>query len=172
MSTSLPPSSAPVPASRRRFDSLEQEAYLNLWRTYDRLKVIEEELFATVGISPQQYNTLRLLKAAAPQGLTVQGIGDRLISRAPDMTRLLDRLETRGWIERNRRPDNRRVVDVTITEAGRALLDELADRVRACHQQQLGHLSAEQLQQIVRLMSAARVPHEETEGVWTPRTES
>ncbi|MDZ4686847.1 MAG: MarR family transcriptional regulator, partial [Planctomycetaceae bacterium] len=69
---------------RRRFDSLEQEAYLNLWRTYDSLKSLEDELFAPIGISPQQYNALRLLKAALPGTLTVQGLGGRLISRAPD----------------------------------------------------------------------------------------
>lgn len=163
---STPDPSAP---SKRRFDSLEQEVYLNLWRTYDRLKVIEEDLFATVGISPQQYNALRLLRAAAPAGLTVQGIGDRLISRAPDMTRLLDRLEERGWIERNRRTDNRRVVNVTITDAGRHLLDELSERVRRCHQQQLGHLSTEQLTELATLLAAARMPHESSNGAWTPR---
>ncbi|MDX1970447.1 MAG: MarR family transcriptional regulator [Planctomycetaceae bacterium] len=153
-------------AARRRFDSVEQEAYLNLWRTYDRLKVIEEEVFAQVGISPQQYNTLRLLKAAAPQGLTVQGIGDRLISRAPDMTRLLDRLEERGWVARVRRSDNRRVVDVTLTTAGRALLEELAARVMECHRAQLGHLTREQLQSLIEILAVAREPHEDPDSVW------
>ncbi len=157
---------APASSPRRRFDSLEQEAYLNLWRTYDRLKAIEEELFAPVGISPQQYNTLRLLKAAAPGALTVQGIGDRLISRAPDMTRLLDRLEERGWVTRTRRSDNRRVVDVAITPAGLGLLDELAPRVKACHRAQLGHLSAGQLESLISLLALARQPYEEPEGAW------
>ncbi len=168
MSSSSPSSST----GRRRFDSIEQEAYLSLWRTYDRLKVIEEELFASVGISPQQYNALRLVRAAAPQGLTVQGIGDRLISRAPDMTRLLDRLEQRGWIVRTRRADNRRVVNVTLTDAGRRLLDDLAARVKACHQQQLGHLSAEQLESLVEILAAARAPHETADSIWAGRTPS
>ncbi len=161
----MPPTPSAITA-RRRFDSVEQEAYLNLWRTYDRLKVIEEEVFAPVGISPQQYNTLRLLKAAAPEGLTVQGIGDRLISRAPDMTRLLDRLEERGWVARVRRSDNRRVVDVTLTAAGRALLDELATQVRECHRAQLGHLSPEQLQSLIEILAVAREPHEDPGNVW------
>ncbi|OYW11604.1 MAG: MarR family transcriptional regulator [Planctomycetales bacterium 12-60-4] len=145
---------------------MEQEAYLNLWRTYDRLKVIEEEVFAPVGISPQQYNTLRLLKAVSPQGLTVQGIGDRLISRAPDMTRLLDRLEDRGWVARVRRSDNRRVVDVTLTASGRALLEELAAKVRECHHAQLGHLTPEQLQALIDILGVAREPHEGPGSVW------
>jgi len=147
-------------SSRRRYDSLEQEAYLNLWRTYDRLKAIEEEVFAPVGLSAQQYNALRLLKAAAPGTLTVQGIGSRLISRAPDMTRLLDRLEDRGWIRRQRRADNRRVVDVAITPAGVELLSQLANAVRECHRRQLGHLSADQLRQLIALLTDARAAHE------------
>lgn len=151
---------------RRKFDSLEQEVYLSLWRTYDRLKAIEEQLFAPIGISPQQYNALRLLKSVSPQGLTVQGIGDRLISRAPDMTRLLDRLEERGWVARVRRPENRRVVDVSITSDGLALLEDLAARVRECHQEQLGHLSREQLTVLLEGLSAARAPHEEQQGAW------
>ena len=157
-------------SSRRRYDSLEQEAYLNLWRTYDRLKAIEEEVFAPVGLSAQQYNTLRLLKAAAPGTLTVQGIGSRLISRAPDMTRLLDRLEDRGWIRRERRADNRRVVDVAITPAGVELLSQLATAVRECHRRQLGHLSAEQLRQFIALLTEARSAHEaESTSAENPR---
>lgn len=150
----------------RRFDSHEQEAYLNLWRTYDRLKAFEEEVFASVGLSAQQYNTLRLLQAVNPATLTVQGIGARLISRAPDMTRLLDRLEDRGWITRTRREDNRRVVDVAITPAGLQLLKQLSESVVACHEQQLGHLSPEELRMLSDLLTKARSPHEEVGGPW------
>src|SRR5262245_66678594 len=117
-------------ARSRRFDSPEQEAFLELWRTYDRLKALEEELFDRHELSAQQYNTLRLLSAVAPGTLTVQGIGSRLISRAPDMTRLLDKLAERGLVRRVRRTDNRRVVDVGITEAGGALLAQLSEPVR------------------------------------------
>src|SRR4051812_4269394 len=100
---------SPLAAARRsRFDSLAQETYLSLWRTYDRLKTLEEDLFASYGLSAQQYNTLRLLESAGPEPLTVQQLADKLISRAPDMTRLLDRLEVGGWISRIRPPENRR----------------------------------------------------------------
>jgi DNA-binding MarR family transcriptional regulator len=150
----------------RRFDSVEQEAYLHLWRTYDRLKALEDELFETYKLSAQQYNALRLLRAAAPEALTVQGLAARLISRAPDMTRLLLRLEERGLISRKRRAGNRRIVDVKITDAGRALLDELAEPVRNCHHRQLGHLSAGQLQTLITALSAARDPHEEPDSPW------
>lgn len=151
---------------RRKFDSPEQEAYLNLWRTYDRLKALEDEVFAPHGLSAQQYNALRLLQAAHPHTLTVQGLGGKLISRAPDMTRLLDRLESRGLIVRKRRTDNRRVVDVAITPAGQALLAELAEPVTACHRRQLGHLSAAQVRTLVELLAAARQPHEDHAGPW------
>lgn len=153
----------------RRFDSLEQETFLQLWRTYDRLKAFEDEMFSRFELSAQQYNTLRLLKSAAPELLTVQGIGSRLISRAPDMTRLLDRLEERGLVQRTRRSDNRRVVDVGITADGIALLDQLAEPVRECHHRQLGHLAEPRLRQLVELLAAARHPHEDSDGPWTTR---
>ncbi|MBL8827481.1 MAG: MarR family transcriptional regulator [Planctomycetaceae bacterium] len=148
---------------RPKFDSLEQEAYLNLWRTYDRLRAIEDELFGRYELSAQQYNALRLLKAVHPGALPTNVLGQRLISRAPDMTRLLDRLEGRGLVERQRRDDNRRVVEVSITLAGKALLQELAAQVRACHKQQLGHLSAVELDQLVALLKQAAKPHESEE---------
>src|SRR5215510_8490123 len=103
---------------RKRFDSPEQEAYLHLWRTYDRLKAIEERLFQQYDLSPQQYNALRLLRAAQPETIPTLALGARLISRAPDMTRLLDRLEERRLVKRDRRPENRRVVEVGITPIG------------------------------------------------------
>lgn len=155
------------PAGRsRRFDSLQQEAFLQLWRTYDRMKALEDELFAAHDLSAQQYNALRLLKAAAPETMTVQGIGSRLISRAPDMTRLLDRLEERGLVHRTRRSDNRRVVDVGITPKGAELLEQLSEPVRECHRRQLGHLTDAQLKQMTKLLEAARAPHEHADGPW------
>lgn len=158
--------SAHLGAVRSRFDSLEQEAYLHLWRTYDRLKAIEEELFGSHHLSPQQYNALRLLRAAIPEGLTVQGLGSRLISRAPDMTRMLDRLERRGWIQRVRRSDNRRVVDVSITAAGIQLLKDLAEPLQAVHRRQLGHMSASKLKALVEILVELRAPHEDAESPW------
>jgi MarR family transcriptional regulator, organic hydroperoxide resistance regulator len=144
------------------FDSLEQEAYLHLWRTYDRLKGLEDAMFGRHALSAQQYNALRLLNAAHPHTLKTLTLGSLLITRAPDITRLVDRLEDRGLVERLRRPDNRRVVDLRITEQGRQLLDDMAEEVRACHQRQLGHLSPEELRTLIQLLKAARRPHERT----------
>lgn len=160
--------STPQPRDLRspRFDSLHQEVYLNLWRTYDRLKALEDELFAAVDLSAQQYNALRLLEAAHPGTVPTLTLGARLISRAPDMTRMLDRLEDRGLVHRERRPENRRVVKVGVTAAGLKLLAELAPSVQDCHRRQLGHLSARDLKQLVELLQSVRLPHEEDGSVW------
>src|SRR4051794_24030500 len=109
----------------RRFDSLEQEVFLGLWRTYDRLRALEEELFAGYDLTPQQYNALRLLAGDHPAKIRTLDLAGRLVSRAPDITRLLDKLEQRGLVERDRPADNRRVVHVGISAPGLALLAEL-----------------------------------------------
>jgi DNA-binding MarR family transcriptional regulator len=146
--------------SPRRFDSVEQEAFLNLWRTYDKLKALEDVLFSEHGLSAQQYNTLRLLRSVYPEPMPTLALGARLISRAPDMTRLLDRLEERGLIRRARRAENRRVVDVFITQDGLDLLEDLTSAVRECHRRQLGHLNESELDSLIQLLKRAREPHE------------
>jgi len=145
----------------RKFDSLEQCVFLNLWRTYDRLKILEEEVFSRYELSAQQYNSLRLLKSVYPASMPTLVLGSRLISRAPDMTRLLDKLENRGYLTRERRSDNRRVVEVTISQEGLDLLDELSEPIQECHAKQLGHLTKEQLGQLATLLREARAPHED-----------
>src|SRR5450755_693820 len=127
----------------RRFDSLEQEAFLNLWRTYDRLHVAEEELFGRYDLTPQQYNALRLLRGEGSGKLATLVLAARLVSRAPDITRLLDKLEERKLIERERPADNRRMVLIGLTSSGRNLLADLDVQVRQCHARQLGHLPQE-----------------------------
>src|SRR5579871_3518988 len=104
----------------RRFDSLEQEAFLSLWRTYDQLRALEDELFARYDLTPQQYNALRLLHADHPSTVRTLDLAGRLVSRAPDITRLLDKLEQRSLVMRDRPADNRRIVCVGITESGLA----------------------------------------------------
>jgi DNA-binding MarR family transcriptional regulator len=151
---------------RRRFDSLHQEVFLSLWRTYDRLRTVEEELFARFDLTPQQYNALRLLAAAQPKTIRTLDLAARLVSRAPDITRLLDKLAERGLIVRDRPAANRRVVDVGITPAGAALLRELRDPLRRCHLRQLGHLSRKQLDKLAALLHAARKPHEHPASSW------
>ena len=132
--------------SQPRFDSLHQEVYLGLWRTYDRLRALEDELFAHYELTAQQYNVLRLLKAARPDGIPTLTLADRLVSRAPDVTRMIDRLEDRGLVTREKQPGDRRVVRVQIADAGLKLLSDIAGPLADCHARQLGHLSEADLQ--------------------------
>jgi DNA-binding MarR family transcriptional regulator len=153
---------------RKGFDSLEQEAFLNLWRTYDRLRRLEDELFSQYELTPQQYNALRLLRGEHPGSLPTLALAARLVSHAPDITRLLDRLVGRGLIRRQRPTENRRQVQVSITSDGLALLKKLDKLVRKCHEEQLGHLSADELRRLIHLLEAARAPHEAASSLWNP----
>lgn len=158
---------APLHASKaRRFDSPQQEAYLALWRTYDRLRALEDELFARFELTAQQYNLLRLLRAAHPQAVPTLRVADRLVSRAPDITRMVDRLEARGLLVRSRAAEDRRSVLVCITGAGLEMLDEIAGPLRECHRRQLGHLSSAELRALTALLRKARLPHEPPGSPW------
>jgi len=154
------------PTAATRFDSLEQEVFLNLWRTYDRLRALEDELFARFELTPQQYNVLRLLRAEHPGTLQTLALADRLVSRAPDITRMIDKLEQRGLVVRDRPVENRRIVRLAIAPAGLKLLREIARPLRECHTRQLGHLPAGDLKRLARLLRAARQPHENSDGPW------
>jgi DNA-binding MarR family transcriptional regulator len=149
-----------------RFDSLEQEVFLNLWRTYDRLRAHEDALFERFDLTPQQYNVLRLLRAEHPSSQPTLSLADRLVSRAPDITRMLDKLEQRGLIARERPANDRRVVRIAITPSGISLLDTIAEPLRECHRQQLGHLPVGDLQRLALLLRAARLPHEPASSTW------
>src|SRR5262245_50764846 len=152
--------------SSRRFDSPQQECYLNLWRTYDRLRRLEDELFLRHNLTAQQYNALRLLRSEHPESLPTLVLAGKLVSHAPDITRLVDRLEERGLVARERMADNRRVVQIGITDAGLTLLKQLDQPVRECHELQLGHLTSAQLHSLVELLRVARQPHEEEGSAW------
>jgi DNA-binding MarR family transcriptional regulator len=156
----------PQRAGESRFDSPRQEAFLNLWRTYDRLRQLEDDLFDEWGLTAQQYNALRLLRARGAEPLTTLGLAGKLISKAPDITRLLDKLVERGLIVRRRLEGDRRVVEISITPDGLALLERLDEPVRQCHERQLGHLDDEQLARLTQLLRTARAPHEDPGNLW------
>jgi DNA-binding MarR family transcriptional regulator len=155
----------PAKAKPRRFDSPQQEAYLALWRTYDRLRAFEDELFANFELTAQQYNLLRLLQAAHKPVPTLT-LADLLISRAPDITRMLDKLESCELITRTRSTKDRREVLVEIAAGGLKLLDRIAGPLKACHERQLGHLPTNDLNALIGLLQAARAPHEPDGSVW------
>jgi len=138
------------------FASLEEEVMLSLLRTADRLMRTSENALRPAGLTPTQYNVLRILRGMSPQGLACQEIARRMITRDADLTRLLDRLETRGFIHRQRQTDDRRVVQITITPAGSALLAELDGMVNDLNKKLLGHLDAQKLNQLLELVDQVR----------------
>ena len=107
-------------------------------------------------LSQPQYNVLRILRGAGPAGLPSGEVGDRMVARDPDVTRLLDRMEARGLVARARDQADRRVVVARLTEAGRRLVDALDAPVQAMHARQLGHLSGAELHALSALLERAR----------------
>ena len=136
--------------------SREQEAFLNLLRTADALARAEVDLLKRAGLSPNQYNALRVLRGAGPDGVTCSELGGRLIERDPDVTRMADKLEERGLMQRRRDARDRRVYRNVITEAGLELLGSLDEPLDAMHKRQLGHLSDEKLELLIALLEEAR----------------
>jgi DNA-binding MarR family transcriptional regulator len=132
--------------------TLEEQIFVALVKVADTLGQRAEHLLKGSGLSGTQYNVLRILRGAGPQGLACSAIGDRMISHDPDMTRLLDRMEKRGLITRERQTDDRRVVKTRITAAGLASLKTLDAPVREMHQRQLQHMTAARLKTLSNLL--------------------
>jgi DNA-binding MarR family transcriptional regulator len=140
---------------------LQAHVFVSLMRTADALARGAETLLKPFRLSGTQYNILRILRGAGEKGLACREVGCRLITRDPDITRLLDRMESRGLIARAREALDRRVVKTRITEEGLRLLAELDKPVREFHRHQLRHLSEKQLRQFLNLLDRARERLEE-----------
>jgi DNA-binding MarR family transcriptional regulator len=140
---------------KKRAGCPEEAAFLELCRTTDVLGRRLTALLKAEDLSPTQYNVLRILRGA-PDGLACGEIGNRMITRDPDITRLLDRLEKRGLISRCRESKDRRMVTATITPEGLGLLGRMDEPVRAMHRSQLGHLGRARLGALTELLRAAR----------------
>ena len=138
------------------FDSPEQEAMLSIERTAAVLMHAFADALKAYDITPTQYNVLRILRGAGSEGLCRNEIRDRLVSQVPDVTRLLDRMEESGLVERERSETDRRLVSTRITRDGLSLLKRLDGPVAEAHERQLGHLSATQLRTLIALLAAAR----------------
>jgi DNA-binding MarR family transcriptional regulator len=138
------------------FDSVQQEVFLNIVRTADRLVRGFDELFKPWKLSVTQYNVLRILRFGGENGLSCKQIGERMLTRDPDITRLLNRLEARNLISRQRGAADRRVVAVRITPDGITLLNELDKPVMDYHNQQMAQMNEPQLGQVIELMEAIR----------------
>jgi DNA-binding MarR family transcriptional regulator len=140
----------------RPFTSLHEEAFLNLARTAAVLGHRLAEAMKSYDVTPTQYNVLRILRGAGNAGLCRNEIRDRLLAQVPDVTRLLDRMEDAGLVERERDVTDRRLVTTRITADGLRLLKSLDHPVLELHREQLGHLSNQQLRSLIDLLSLAR----------------
>lgn len=142
---------------KRPFDSAEQEAALNIARTNDQFQIRFERLFRDYGLTPSQYNVLRILRGeGAP--MPVLEIAARTVAVVPGITGLIDRLENAGFVERARCTEDRRVIHVNITAQGLEVLTRLDEPLLALHRQLLGHLTKAELQTLIGLLEKARTP--------------
>ena len=145
----------PKRGERSSVGCLEEAAYVDLLRTTDLLSRRLVPVIKAEELSSTQYNVLRILRGAGTE-LPCGEIASRMVTRDPDITRLLDRLEKRGLISRRREAKDRRTVLTGITSEGLNLLAQLDKPVHEAHARQLGHLSREQLRQLSELLRAAR----------------
>jgi DNA-binding MarR family transcriptional regulator len=143
-------------AQRKPFESLEEEAFLSLQRTAALLlRAVAREL-ESHDLTPAQYNALRILRGAGQEALTCGEIGERLVSPGPDVTRLLDRLEKQGLVQRLRDEQDRRIVRARITERGDALLEQLDGPVDRVLRNLLGPVGEGDLRRLIELLERTR----------------
>ena len=135
---------------------LEDQVFIAVLRTADALSQQAEEVVRARGLTGAQYNVLRILRGAEPEGCACREIGERMISHDPDMTRLLDRMEKRGLVTRERQSEDRRVVKTRITPTGLELLNSLEQPVHKLHKRQFGHLAASRLKALSELLEEVR----------------
>ena len=138
------------------FTSREQEAYLSLLRTADALQAQVEAHLKEFGLTGTQYNALRILRGAGPEGLPCSEIGERMITHDPDVTRLMNRLEDRGLVQRTRARRDRRVICGKISAAGLKLLREMDGPVDKRNREMLSHVGHEKLKQLIDLLELIR----------------
>jgi DNA-binding MarR family transcriptional regulator len=141
---------------KRPFSSMEEEALLNLMRTSDCLVRALQRRSRSWGVTSTQYNVLRILRGAQPQGLTCSGIGDRMITEEPDITRLLARLKAMKLIRQQRDKRDRRVLWTQISASGLELLRQMDPEIEQLPKKLLGHLKEPDLGELIRLLERAR----------------
>jgi DNA-binding MarR family transcriptional regulator len=138
------------------FRSPAEEALLSIARTAAMLDHAHAEGFRPFGITPTQYNVLRILRGAGESGLCRNEVRERLIARVPDTTRLLDRLADMGLISRDRDTPDRRFVTTRITQGGLELLARMDEPIRQLNEEQVGHVSAERLRLLIDVLAEVR----------------
>jgi DNA-binding MarR family transcriptional regulator len=148
---------------KQPFASLEQEAALNLARTNDRVMIRFERLFREYGLTPSQYNILRILRGEA-RPMPVLEIAERTVTVVPGITGLIDRLERAEFVGRRRCTEDRRVVFVEITATGLDVIGRLDRPVLDLHKKLMGHLSPKELKELIRLLEKVRAPMTEEDS--------
>lgn len=138
------------------FRSVEEEAVLSIARTAALLEHMAADALKPFDLTVTQYNVLRILRGAGETGLCRNEVGQRLVTRVPDVTRLLDRMEASGLIFRERGAADRRVVSTRITEKGMKLLEKVDRELPAIHGRQLGHLGPKRLRELIDLLEEVR----------------
>lgn len=138
------------------FATLEQEVALNIMRTAAYLRQTTASVLKPHDVSLPQYNVLRILRGATDEGLPCSEVGNRLVARDPDVTRLLDGLEKRGLVVRGRSSTDRRVVNARITDKGSALTNQLDEPMTGIHDRQLGHMKKKHLKNLIELLERVR----------------
>lgn len=141
---------------RKPFGSIEQEAQLSVVRTGSMLVDAFEQMLKPYGITAAQFNVLRILRGAEPEGLCRNELRERLLTRMPDVTRLLDRMVDAGLVERTREGEDRRRVRTRMTPKARRLVDKLDGIVAAEHERRFGHVSKNRLRELIETLTEVR----------------
>lgn len=141
---------------QRPFVSKREEAFLNLQRTAAMQAQSLATLLKEYGVTPTQYNALRILRGAHPGAMSCKEVGERMVTPVPDVTRLVDRLEKRELVERARGNEDRRVVEVSITEGGRALLKRIDQPLARWMDSELASLSDDEIEDLIGLLERVR----------------
>jgi DNA-binding MarR family transcriptional regulator len=147
----------------RPFALIEEEAALNIIRTAGVLQHAIAEFLKPFDLSPVQYNVLRILRGAGAAGASCSQIGERLLTRDPDITRLLDRMQARQLIVRERGSEDRRVVMTRISKSGLTLLDSIDQPLRSVNRRTLGKFGREALAELIASLEKVREAYEEGE---------
>jgi DNA-binding MarR family transcriptional regulator len=140
----------------RPFLYIEEEAFLNVQRTADVLMQQLVSVLKSYGLSPTQYNVLRILRGAGAAGMTCKDVGSRMITPDPDITRLLDRLEKRDLLTRNRAREDRRFVTIQITPQGMEILSQLDGPIRQMQLEIFRNLGEDRVRQMVDMLETVR----------------
>lgn len=138
------------------FKSVEEEAILSIARTAAVIEHSGAEALKPYNLTITQYNVLRILRGAGSEGLCRHEVGERLVTKVPDVTRLLDRMEVAGLIVRERGAEDRRFVGTRITEKGLKLLEKIDRELPAMHGRQIGHVSQKRLRELISILEEVR----------------